>query len=114
MARSMRTAGVRPGMLVHNANGYGLFTGGLGFHSGAERLGATIVPVSTGRTRRQVMLLRDLQPQVITSTPSYAITIAEALADEGIAPRNSRSRSGCSAASRGRSRCASSSTAGSG
>ncbi len=86
MARSMRTAGVRPGMLVHNANGYGLFTGGLGFHSGAERLGATIVPVSTGRTRRQVMLLRDLQPQVITSTPSYAITIAEALADEGIGP----------------------------
>jgi phenylacetate-CoA ligase len=86
MARSMTMAGVRPGMLVHNANGYGLFTGGLGFHHGAERLGATILPVSVGQTTRQVMLLRDLQAQVLCATPSYAVTIAEALEEEGIGP----------------------------
>jgi phenylacetate-CoA ligase len=86
MARCMATAGVRPGMLVHNANGYGLFTGGLGFHHGAERLGATVLPVSTGQTRRQLTLLRDLQAQVLCSTPSYAMTIAEALEAEGDAP----------------------------
>jgi phenylacetate-CoA ligase len=86
MARSMTMAGVRPGMLVHNANGYGLFTGGLGFHHGAERLGATILPVSVGQTRRQVMLLRDLQAQVLCATPSYAVTIAEALEEQGIGP----------------------------
>ena len=86
MARSMAMAGVRPGMLVHNANGYGLFTGGFGFHHGAERLGATIVPVSVGQTKRQVMLLRDLQAQVLCATPSYAVTIAEALEEEGIGP----------------------------
>ena len=86
MARSMAMAGVRPGMLVHNANGYGLFTGGLGFHHGAERLDATILPVSTGQTKRQVMLLCDLQAQVLCATPSYAVTIAEALEDEGIEP----------------------------
>ena len=61
MARCMAMAGVRPGMVVHNAYGYGLFTGGLGFHQGAERLGATVVPVSGGLTARQAMLLRDLQ-----------------------------------------------------
>ena len=82
----MATAGVRPGMLVHNAYGYGLFTGGLGFHHGAERLGATVLPVSSGQTRRQAMLLRDLQAQVLTCTPSYALTIAEALEEAGIGP----------------------------
>ena len=61
MARCMRDDRRAPRMLVHNANGYGLFTGGLGFHHGTERLGATILPVSTGQTRRQAMLLRDLQ-----------------------------------------------------
>jgi phenylacetate-CoA ligase len=86
MARSMRTCGVRPGMLVHNANGYGLFTGGLGFHAGAERLGATILPVSVGQTKRQVLLLRDLQAKALTCTPSYAVTIAEALEAEGVGP----------------------------
>ncbi len=86
MARSMAMAGVRPGMLVHNANGYGLFTGGLGFHHGAERLGATILPVSVGQTKRQVMLLCDLQAQVLCATPSYAVRIAEALEEEGIGP----------------------------
>jgi len=86
MARCMATAGVRPGMLVHNANGYGLFTGGLGFHHGAERLGATVLPVSTGQTRRQLTLLRDLQAQVLCSTPSYAMTIADALEADGGGP----------------------------
>jgi phenylacetate-CoA ligase len=86
MARSMATAGVRAGMLVHNAYGYGLFTGGLGFHDGAERLGATVLPISGGQTSRQAMLLRDLQAHALCSTPSYAITIAEALEDAGIGP----------------------------
>jgi phenylacetate-CoA ligase len=79
MARCMATAGVRAGMLVHNANGYGLFTGGLGFHAGAERLGATVVPVGVGQTARQVMLLRDLGAQVLVATPSYAMHIAHEL-----------------------------------
>jgi phenylacetate-CoA ligase len=86
MARSMAIAGVRPGMFVHNANGYGLFTGGLGFHQGAERLGATVVPVSAGFTARQAMLLRDLGSQVLVATPSYALTIAQALRDAGTGP----------------------------
>jgi phenylacetate-CoA ligase len=86
MARSMAIAGVRPGMLIHNAYGYGLFTGGLGFHHGAERLGTTVLPVSGGQTKRQVLLLCDLQAQVLCATPSYALTIAETLEDEGIGP----------------------------
>jgi phenylacetate-CoA ligase len=86
MARCLTTAGVRPGMLVHNANGYGLFTGGLGFHQGAERLGATVVPVSGGFTERQVTLLHDLRAQVLFATPSYALHIGNALADHGIGP----------------------------
>jgi phenylacetate-CoA ligase len=86
MARCMTMAGVRPGMLIHNANGYGLFTGGLGFHQGGERIGATVVPVSGGFNTRQAMLLRDLGAQVLVSTPSYALVIAQALADDGIDP----------------------------
>jgi phenylacetate-CoA ligase len=78
MARALAGAGVRAGMVVHNAYGYGLFTGGLGFHQGAERLGATVVPVSGGMTARQAVLLRDLQAQVLCCTPSYALHIAEA------------------------------------
>jgi phenylacetate-CoA ligase len=84
MARCMEMAGVRPGMVVHNANGYGLFTGGLGFHAGAERIGATVVPVSGGFTARQAMLLRDLGGQVLCATPSYALVIAAALREAGI------------------------------
>jgi phenylacetate-CoA ligase len=95
MARCMETAGVRPGMLVHNAYGYGLFTGGLGFHHGAERLGVTVVPVSGGQTARQAMLLRDLGAQVLCCTPSYALTIAEALEGEGIAPDELALELGC-------------------
>jgi phenylacetate-CoA ligase len=87
VARCMTMAGVRPGMVVHNANGYGLFTGGLGFHDGAERIGATVVPVSGGRTARQAMLLRDLGAQVLVSTPSYALVLAQGIRDEGGEPR---------------------------
>ena len=83
MARCMTMAGVRPGMVIHNANGYGLFTGGLGFHQGGERIGATVVPVSGGFTARQAMLLRDLGAHVLVSTPSYALAIAQAIADSG-------------------------------
>lgn len=86
MARCMAMAGVRPGMLVHNANGYGLFTGGFGFHQGAERLGATILPVSTGQTQRQIMLLRDLRAEALCATPSYALNLADSLAAAGVEP----------------------------
>jgi phenylacetate-CoA ligase len=86
MARSMTMAGVQPGMLIHNANGYGLFTGGLGFHQGGERIGATVVPVSGGFSLRQAMLLRDLGAQALVSTPSYSLVIAQALADSGVDP----------------------------
>ncbi len=86
MARCMTMAGVRPGMLVHNANTYGLFTGGHGFHQGAERIGAPVIPVSGGMTARQAMLLRDLGPQVLIATPSYALVIAHAVRDAGIDP----------------------------
>jgi len=89
MARSMTAAGVRPGMLIHNANGYGLFTGGFGFHQGGERIGATVVPVSGGRTARQAMLLRDFRANVLVATPSYALVIAQALQDEGVDPTTS-------------------------
>jgi phenylacetate-CoA ligase len=86
MARCMTTGGVRPGMLIHNANGYGLFTGGFGFHQGGERLGATVVPVSGGFTARQVTMLTDLAADVIVSTPSYALTIAAAVREAGFDP----------------------------
>jgi phenylacetate-CoA ligase len=86
MARTMATAGVRAGMVVHNAYGYGLFTGGLGFHQGAERLGATVVPISGGLTERQVMLLRDFGGQALCSTPSYALNIAHGMRQAGVDP----------------------------
>ena len=77
MARSLACAGVRPGDVVHNAYGYGLFTGGLGAHYGAERLGATVIPASGGGTERQVQLIMDLRARVLCATPSYALNIAE-------------------------------------
>jgi len=86
MARCMTMAGVRPGMLIHNANTYGLFTGGHGFHQGAERIGAPVLPVSGGFTARQAMLLHDLGAQVLVATPSYALVIAQAVQDAGIDP----------------------------
>src|SRR5258708_9558380 len=77
MARCMACAGAQPGDIVHNAYGYGLFTGGLGAHYGAERLGCTVVPVSGGMTERQVTLLQDFGAHVLCATPSYALNIAE-------------------------------------
>ena len=85
-ARSLAMLGAEPGMMLHNAFGYGLFTGGLGFHYGAERLGMTVVPVSGGMTERQLLLIGDLRPDVIACTPSYALTLAQAFAQRGVAP----------------------------
>jgi len=82
MARNLVAAGVRAGDIVHNAYGYGLFTGGLGFHYGAQRVGATVLPVSSGNTVRQVRLLRELKATVLACTPSYALHLAEAVAEE--------------------------------
>ena len=84
MARSMACAGARPGDMVHNAYGYGLFTGGLGAHYGAERLGATVVPVSGGMTERQGLLIRDFSARVLCATPSYALNIAEVAERDGV------------------------------
>jgi phenylacetate-CoA ligase len=86
MARAMTAAGARPGDLLHLAYGYGLFTGGLGFHQGAERIGMTVVPASSGNTARQCLLLRDLQPVGLGATPSFAVHIAEMLAEQGVSP----------------------------
>jgi phenylacetate-coenzyme A ligase PaaK-like adenylate-forming protein len=84
-ARALGCAGARPGTLVHNAYGYGLFTGGLGMHAGAELMGCTLVPMSGGQTQRQVTLLRDLRPEVLCCTPSYAARLGEALGEAGVA-----------------------------
>src|SRR3954470_20605444 len=86
MAYCMTMAGVKPGMVVHNAYGYGLFTGGLGVHQGAERIGALTIPVSGGVTARQALLLRDLGGQVLCCTPSYALHIAQGVREAGIGP----------------------------
>jgi phenylacetate-CoA ligase len=94
MARSMYAAGVRPGDVVHNAYGYGLFTGGLGAHDGASRLGAVVVPVSGGGTERQVTLLMDFGATVLCATPSYALAIAEVAEQQGVDLRKSRLRIG--------------------
>ena len=88
IARSLRASGVRPGMKVHNAYGYGLFTGGLGAHAGIEKLGATVIPMSGGQTARQVQLIRDFEPDAIMCTPSYLLTIADAMEEAGIDPRS--------------------------
>ncbi|MGH7325520.1 MAG: phenylacetate--CoA ligase family protein [Candidatus Rokuibacteriota bacterium] len=86
MARVMVAAGARPGDLFHNAFGYGLFTGGLGFHHGAERIGLSVVPASSGNTARQCLLLRDLRPAGLCGTPSFVLHIAETLAEQGVKP----------------------------
>src|SRR5215470_2709027 len=87
-ARALAAAGAKPGTIVHNAYGYGLFTGGLGIHQGAIELGATVVPASGGMTARQVTLVADLRPDILTCTPSYAIRLGEALAEAGLTPPN--------------------------
>ena len=94
VARSIRAAGGRPGQIVHVAYGYGLFTGGLGAHYGAERLGCTVIPMSGGQTERQVQLIRDFRPDIIMVTPSYALNIAEEFVRQGVDPRESSLRIG--------------------
>ena len=94
MARSIHAAGGRPGMIVHVAYGYGLFTGGLGAHYGAERLGCTVVPVSGGMTERQVQLITDFKPDIIMVTPSYMLTILDEFVRLGIDPAQSSLRIG--------------------
>ena len=89
MARSIHAAGGRPGDIVHVAYGYGLFTGGLGAHYGAERLGCTVVPMSGGQTERQVQLIDDFRPDIIMVTPSYMLAIAEEMQRQGLDPRAS-------------------------
>ena len=94
VARSIFAAGGRPGMLVHVSYGYGLFTGGLGAHYGAERLGCTVIPVSGGMTERQASLIADLRPDIIMVTPSYLLAILDALRAQGIDPRATSLRIG--------------------
>jgi len=89
MARSMRASGARPGDIAHVAYGYGLFTGGLGAHYGAERLGCTVIPMSGGQTERQVQLIQDFKPRVIMVTPSYMLALADEFDRQGIDPRSS-------------------------
>jgi phenylacetate-CoA ligase len=88
MARSIRAAGGRPGDILHNAYGYGLFTGGLGAHYGAEKLGCTVVPVSGGMTERQVRLIADFEPRIIMVTPSYMLAVVDEMRRQGIDPRS--------------------------
>jgi phenylacetate-CoA ligase len=87
-ARCLAMAGAEPRMTLHNAYGYGLFTGGLGLHYGAERLGMTVVPVSGGMTERQIMLITDFQPDMISCTPSYGLTLAQEFAERGVSPQD--------------------------
>ncbi|NEA98410.1 phenylacetate--CoA ligase PaaK [Streptomyces sp. SID13726] len=94
VARSIRAAGGRPGDVVHVAYGYGLFTGGLGAHYGAERLGCTVVPASGGMTSRQVQLIQDLEPGVIMVTPSYMLTLLDEFERQGVDPRGTSLRVG--------------------
>ena len=84
MARSFMASGATRGDVIHNAYGYGLFTGGLGAHYGAECLGASVIPMSGGNTKKQIMIMQDFGSSVITCTPSYSLYLAEALADEGV------------------------------
>ncbi|RJO73554.1 phenylacetate--CoA ligase [Nocardia panacis] len=94
IARSLRAAGVRRGDIVHIAYGYGLFTGGLGAHYGAERLGCTVIPMSGGMTERQVRLIQDFRPDAIMVTPSYMLTLVDAMQQHGIDPAKTSLRVG--------------------
>jgi phenylacetate-CoA ligase len=89
MARSIRASGGRPGDIVHVAYGYGLFTGGLGAHYGAERLGCTVVPMSGGQTEKQVQLIQDFRPDIIMVTPSYMLTLIDEMERQGMDPPSS-------------------------
>ena len=94
VARSIRAAGARPGDMVHVSYGYGLFTGGLGAHYGAEQLGLTVVPFGGGQTERQVQLIQDFKPNIIMVTPSYMLAIADEFERQGIDPRSTSLRTG--------------------
>ena len=94
MARSIRAAGGRAGDILHNAYGYGLFTGGLGAHYGAEKLGCTVVPVSGGMTERQVQLIQDFRPDLIMVTPSYMLSVVDEMERQGIDPRSTSLKAG--------------------
>ena len=94
MARSIRAAGARPGDKVHVAYGYGLFTGGLGAHYGAERLGLAVIPLGGGMSERQVQLIADFKPEIIMVTPSYMLAIADEMERQGLDPRKSSLRIG--------------------
>jgi phenylacetate-CoA ligase len=94
VARSIYASGGRPGMILHNAYGYGLFTGGLGLHDGAQRLGCSVVPVSGGMTERQVQLINDFRPDIITVTPSYMLAMLDEFRRQGLEPRDSSLRIG--------------------
>lgn len=88
VARSLNAAGAKPGMQLHNSYGYGIFTGGLGLHYGAEKLGMSVLPISGGRTKRQVDLIMDFKPEVICCSPSYALTIADEMSKRGISGKD--------------------------
>src|SRR5690606_21631965 len=94
VARSIRAAGARPGDIAHVSYGYGLFTGGLGAHYGAERLGLTVVPFGGGQTERQVQLITDFRPAIILVTPSYMLAIADEIERQGLDPRGTSLRIG--------------------
>lgn len=94
VARSIRAAGGRPGHKVHVAYGYGLFTGGLGAHYGAERLGCTVIPASGGMTARQVQLIQDFRPEIIMITPSYMLTLLDEFERQGVDPRSTSLKAG--------------------
>ncbi|MDO5052796.1 MAG: phenylacetate--CoA ligase PaaK [Pseudoclavibacter sp.] len=88
VARSFRISGARPGDMVQNAYGYGLFTGGLGAHAGVERLGCSVVPMSGGQTDRQIQLIQEFRPRVICCTPSYLLTVLDAMRTRGLDPKD--------------------------
>ena len=87
VARTIRAAGGRPGDILHNSYGYGLFTGGMGAHYGAERLGCTVIPMSGGQTPKQVQLIQDFKPRIITVTPSYCLNLIDEFENQGVDPK---------------------------
>jgi phenylacetate-CoA ligase len=94
MARALVAGGATRGDIIHNAYGYGLFTGGLGIHYGAERLGASVIPISGGNTKRQILIMKDFGPTILTCTPSYALHLAEVAAEAGVGFENLKFKSG--------------------
>lgn len=94
MARALSAAGATRGDIIHNAYGYGLFTGGLGVHYGAERLGASVIPISGGNTKRQILIMKDFGPTILTCTPSYALHLAEVAEEVGVSFKDLRFKAG--------------------